>query len=322
MITYMKTLIQMKYFLHALILSAVVSFGTEAKDNVYSIRDITSTVYVQGIEKPLKVMHITDAHISLVLPSDPQLASYAKGIYRSHSKARHFQTGETVCPAEMFKELLGLAVAEKADLIVLTGDIVNYPEKASVEFVYKELEKTGIPFIYIAGNHDWHYAGIPGERQAIRKEWTERILKPLYQGANPLYSSTVINNMNFVAIDNSIGAKVNDEQLEFFIRQKNRNLPMVLLMHLAINPENMRDNALNDAKQDIESPEKTDRPVPDDISTAKFYREILDMEDIIILSGHFHNKDQVDMINGMVQFITMPGERRAYRIFNFIPLDK
>lgn len=312
----------MKYFLPFLALLTIICFDTEAKNNIYSIKNITSTIYLKGIEKPLKVLQITDAHISLALPTDPEVASYGKGIYKSHSKAKHFQTGETVKPKEMFKELLELAVNEKVDLIVLTGDIVNYPEQSSIEFVYNELKKTGIPFIYVTGNHDWHYSGIPGDLPSIREEWIEKSLKPLYQGKNPSYSSTVINNINFVAIDNSIGAKVDEEQLKFFIKQKRRNLPIVLLMHLAINPNNIWNNPNNNSKTERTSKVKTDKTIPNDVSTAKFHKEILKMEDIVILSGHFHNKDEVDMTNGMVQFITMPGERKAHRIFNFVPLEK
>lgn len=57
---------------------------------------------------------------------------------------------------------MALAKEQKVDRIVLTCDIINNPSKSSVDFVHKSIQNTGIPSIYIAGNHDWHYEGMKG----------------------------------------------------------------------------------------------------------------------------------------------------------------
>ena len=169
----------MKHFSLLLVLLLLMSSFASAKDNIYTVKGTNVSVYMKGAEKPVKVLHITDSHISGEMPADPQHAAYAKRMHNAYPMVKHFQTGEMVSPKVMFKELMELAVSEKADLIALTGDIVNYPGESGVEFVMNEVKKTGIPFIYTAGNHDWHYEVMPGDAISQNREWTDKSLKPL-----------------------------------------------------------------------------------------------------------------------------------------------
>ena len=61
--------------------------------------------------------------------------------------------------------------------------------EAAVEWARARLEASGVPYLYVAGNHDWHYEGLPGAEAALRAEWAEKRLKPLYQGRHPLMAA-------------------------------------------------------------------------------------------------------------------------------------
>ena len=314
----------MKHFLPFFILFLSIFSFVSARDNIYTVKGKTNvSIYMKGIEKPMKVLQITDSHISGEMPSDPQLAAYSKRMHNAYPMVKHFQSGEMVSPKDMFKELMKLAVDEKVDLIVLTGDIVNYPGESGIEFVLNEIKKTSIPFIYTAGNHDWHYEGMPGNAMAQNREWTNKSLKPLYEGKNPAYSSTVINGINFIAIDNST-YQVDDEQLNFFMEQKKRKLPIVLMMHIPVDTKgtwgmgNPDWGPETDQNYKVEARERWTSNLP---STVKFKEEILNMKDIVLLTGH-HHENQIDIEGGVVQFITQAATGKAHRIFNFIPLEK
>ena len=128
----------------------------------------TTTIHVSGLRKPLTVLHITDAHVSVVDPAEAQYHAYSTRMdnaYRDHDPAAHFT------------ELMARAVDRRVDLIVLTGDIVNNPSKSSVAFVHEAIQSTGIRSVYIAGNHDWHYEGIAGIAR--------RLARDLAAGASP-----------------------------------------------------------------------------------------------------------------------------------------
>lgn len=88
--------------------------------------------------------------------------------------------------------------------------------------------------MYSSGNHDWHYEGLPGSSEALRTEWREKSLLPLYGGRNPShwYEDTPCG-LRFIGIDNST-YQVSDAQLEFFLEQVNNPAPIVLLVHIPL----------------------------------------------------------------------------------------
>ena len=76
-------------------------------------------------------------------------------------------------PRELLQAQLGRASAEGVDLVIHTGDFVNFPSAESVAFVKAQLDGAGIPYLYTSGNHDWHYEGLPGSSEALRDEWSD-----------------------------------------------------------------------------------------------------------------------------------------------------
>jgi hypothetical protein len=70
--------------------------------------------------------------------------------------------------------------------LLLTGDIFSFPSQAAVEWAFQALDSTGIPWAYVAGNHDWHYEGMERSSYQLRNTWTTKHLYPMYQGNHPL----------------------------------------------------------------------------------------------------------------------------------------
>ena len=128
-------------------------------------------ISVEGLGQPLKVLHVTDSHISGDGETEAPFDDYSARMHDAYSQ--YDRKGA-------FQRAMDLAVAERVDLIALTGDQVNYPSTSSVEFVRSQIERTGIPHLYTSGNHDWHYEGMPGSLDALRAVWRAERLKPLY----------------------------------------------------------------------------------------------------------------------------------------------
>jgi DNA repair exonuclease SbcCD nuclease subunit len=192
----------------------------------------STTMLISGIRTNLKFMHITDAHISVSVDRETNMMKYAERMHQAYSGARrHFSQDISKTTFEYLDDVLQKAKKEQVELLLLTGDIVNFPSAASVEYVCDRLKKTGIPWLYIAGNHDWHYEGLEGSLDSLRKTWIERSLLPFYRGRNPLCYSEVVRGINFVGIDNSTG-KVSDDQIEFFKAQLRRDEPIILFSHI------------------------------------------------------------------------------------------
>ena len=151
-------------------------------------------ISVEGLRQPLKVLHVTDSHISGDGETEAPFDDYSARMHDAYSQ--YDRKGA-------FQRAMDLAVAERVDLIALTGDQVNYPSTSSVEFVRSQIERTGIPHLYTSGNHDWHYEGMPGSLDALRAVWRAERLKPLYADSESLsFAALDLKGVRFIAIEN------------------------------------------------------------------------------------------------------------------------
>jgi len=176
---------------------------------------------VAGLAAPLKVWIAGDTHLALHDARDDAFAENYK---------RMAQWGGE--PAA-FEKMLAEAKEKKIDLLCLVGDTISFPTLANVEYVSEKLKASGLDWMYVAGNHDWHFEGTSGSDERQRAEWTAKRLMPLYQGANPLYASRTVKGVRFVTIDNSI-YHVNEEQLAFWKAEAAKGDPVVLLTHVPL----------------------------------------------------------------------------------------
>ena len=182
----------------------------------------TLCITVPGVRENVRVFHVTDTHLPLHDSRDDAYAgNYARMAGGGASEAT-------------FSQMLAKAKSAQADLVVLTGDIISFPTLANVEFAAEELRKSGLDWIYTAGNHDWHFEGVPGSDAAQREEWIPKRLMPLYGAdVDPLAYSKVVKGIPFVAIDNSI-YHVTERQLAFWRSEIAKGDPTVLLMHIPL----------------------------------------------------------------------------------------
>ncbi|WP_341225368.1 metallophosphoesterase [uncultured Arcticibacterium sp.] len=187
--------------------------------------------YSEVINESIKVVHIADTHLFKDDERGIPYQKYSSRMAKAYNETRHFQTGEKTNPEEAFEQALAFAKKEKADVIALIGDIFSFPSEAAIEWVQSKLKATGIPYIYTAGNHDWHYEGMEGSLETIRDTWIGKRLLPLYQGKNPLMASHDIKGVRFLTIDNST-YQISKEQLQFFRKQVATGIPLVLLVHI------------------------------------------------------------------------------------------
>lgn len=287
-------------------------------------------ISVKGLQETFKILQITDSHVSIISTDEEAYHRFSSRMDRAFETVRHYKTKKKSTPSRMFLELLKIAEKENVNLIVLSGDIVNNPSHSSITFIHKSLELTGIPYIYIAGNHDWHYEGMEGSAENLRKTWIENSLMPLYGGNNPFYSSHVLGGINFVAIDNST-YQVSEAQLQFYTTQLNREFPIVLILHIPLYTENER-NQKNitvcgaphwgwdtDKNYRIEKRERWSK-MGNLSTTLNFIKTVKNSSNLIaVLAGHTH-KNQINSISEQVnQYVTGSSVNGHYRLMRFEP---
>eukprot|EP00747_Dinoflagellata_sp_TGD_P165519 gnl/TRDRNA2_/TRDRNA2_186877_c0_seq1.p1 gnl/TRDRNA2_/TRDRNA2_186877_c0~~gnl/TRDRNA2_/TRDRNA2_186877_c0_seq1.p1 ORF type:complete len:447 (-),score=60.04 gnl/TRDRNA2_/TRDRNA2_186877_c0_seq1:216-1556(-) len=212
---------------------------------------------------PVRILHITDSHVSISNDDPP----HTSRMFGAFAQTTDRETGMHTSSHEELSKLIRMAATENVDLIALGGDIVNFPSRKSVGWVLQQLDKeaTGIPFIYTAGNHDWHTEGIPdsGRYDFARVPQLHSTLSPLFEqsvakatcagakgalngtaflsgstsNAGRLYGCATVKGIDVLFVDNS-NYQVNQEQFAFVQKQladhERQMSPALLLLHMPL----------------------------------------------------------------------------------------
>lgn len=292
----------------------------EPIDFITQLTPFETVISIKGLTKEVNIMQISDAHISTDGPADVKYEIHSKRMREAYKKRKHFSTGELVTPSVVLDEILAKAVAEKIDLLSLSGDIINYPSQTAVNFISEKVEATGIPYIYTAGNHDWHYEGMEGSSEYLRSYWIEERLKPLYKGTNPYFSVYETPDVNVVTIDNSI-YQIKEEQLKFFREQDSLGKPMLLFVHIPLYMPTLPlvSTGHPDWGAAADKLYKTERREPwaaegNTKTTLNFIKTVMKSRCVLgVFAGHWHG-DVIYKHGNISQYVCPPGYSGAYRI--------
>ena len=132
--------------------------------------------YSDVIKEKIKIIHIADTHLFMDDERGAPFLNFSGRMAKAYNQTKHFKTGEKTNPKKAFKQAITFAKESNADVITLVGDIFSFPSELAIEWVLSEIEAIGIPYIYIAGNHDWHYEGMDGSLDSLRDKWIEKRL--------------------------------------------------------------------------------------------------------------------------------------------------
>mmetsp|Transcript_86953 Transcript_86953/g.246539 ORF Transcript_86953/g.246539 Transcript_86953/m.246539 type:complete len:399 (+) Transcript_86953:60-1256(+) len=194
-------------------------------------------------ERVFSVLHVSDAHISLK-DDDPPLTTR---MYKAFEGTTDRVTGLPSSSSAEFVRLMEMACKKSVDLIALGGDIVNYPSNTTVGWVLETMRGAGcgIPYIFTAGNHDWHLEGLASDRRYDSQREHElgtTLLPLLANSAAPqsrLYGHVNMKGVDVLSFDNS-NHQITEDQLAFARKHlgeagSSHVAPVLLLLHMPLN---------------------------------------------------------------------------------------
>lgn len=291
----------------------------------FSLDENRIRLYSPAITSPVRLVFVADTHLSRDDARGEAYREFSKRMAGGYQRTKHFKTGADTDPETCFVETLGAASKEQADAVVLAGDLFSFPSEAAVEWVMTRLGEAGLPWLYTAGNHDWHYEGMEGSSADLRTTWIQRRLLPLYEGRDAMGSVFAISGLKVLVIDNST-YEISPEQLEFFRREAATGEPMVLCVHIPLYAPGRPPGfgcghpgwgAAVDKNHLIER-----RPIwPERHSavTMDFHREVFASANLLgVFAGHIH-QPSVDVINGVPQVVTGANATGAHLIVEVLP---
>ncbi len=128
------------------------------------IRMEETRLSIGGTGRAYKILHISDSHIGvadeLSTEKEREAAEKSAAQWASNRQyfAKHFGEPYYPCheisPIESFEKVLDFCQAESPDLLVLTGDILDYMCPAGVRYLEKRLAALPFPWLYVPGNHE------------------------------------------------------------------------------------------------------------------------------------------------------------------------
>ncbi len=319
----------MKIFYVAIV---CVLFGIGCNTDFETVENITvksgNVCYrMKGLDKPFKVMFLSDTHFTVEDERGKEFYSYTKRMGGAAVEPVNY--GISNGREKALLASLKKAREEQVELVVLGGDILNFPSLASVETLERIMKESGLKWAYIAGNHDWHYEGENGVAADLRDKWEQRNLKPLYQGNHPLFHSEILHGINFVLIDNSTH-EITEDQLDFFKKQINKGLPVVLMMHIPLysNGHNIDYGCghpdWNEA-HDIYYKIERRNPWPKNghtKTTFDFCKLVWNSPCIIgVYAGHTH-EEAVDFCKGKLQYVSGANNNNEEVLIHFMPASE
>lgn len=295
----------------------------------FALNGVDAKIYSKAIAEPVRVLQISDAHLFLDDERGADYRDYSKRMAAAYNKTKHFKTGADTNPIDELTKILADVSPEKYDAVVLTGDILSFPSAAGVDFLLEKLGATGVPYYYVAGNHDWHFEGLPGSSADLRAEWTSKILAPLYpKGADPLAYSVDVKGAKLLLVDDST-YEILPEQLDFVRRELAQGVPTALFMHIPLYAPGRsvgygvghpKWGAATDGGWQIERRERWPEAGHTE-TTRAFRRDVLTAPNLVgVFTGHVH-LSSLDVCEGKANLTARAAVDGSTTKIEFLPLD-
>ena len=259
-----------------------------------------------GLEKPLRVLHVTDSHIALADEYDSEL--------------KHKLCGQKFSPEKEKYLHEQIAYAKKnCDILVHTGDMFDFVSHANTVKA-REILSDGFIF-FIAGNHEYsQFVGESWEDKAYRMNSYMEIERYGGFGVPMLWNTRIIGGVNFVGIDNSYNL-FEEWQLHHLKKEVEKGLPIILCFHAPLFEQSLYDyhysletgdtctylTGLDEEYLERYSEFRAYQQRPDG-PTLKMI-EYLKKEPLIkaILTGHLHFSYESNITEELPQFVTGGG---------------
>ena len=260
-------------------------------DNLVSFDE--TKIHIPQLEQDYEIWFLADSHVIVEDGSeDEQTAAYA-------AERKLVFANETGYPSDViFSQFIDKANEEKPDLVLLGGDIIDFPSEANVAYLKSELQRLTVPYVMTYGNHDWTF---PWEYMTEAGSATYRPMLEDAMGDAVLE----LEDLVVVSVDNSSN-QVTPESLEEVKEAAAMGKPVVLLLHVPLSTEEL----IVKAKENWTNPVTLGMQMhggiaPNEASTELWHMTHEEESPIkAVLAGHVHFAYEEALSDATVEIIT------------------
>ena len=253
-----------------------------------------TTIAINGLRHTYKLYHITDLHVTKMGGNDPQ-----------------FRHDEAALRAKCIFETDGTPVLQRlrdfyadardwgADLMLMTGDIVDTPSDPNVQALHGAVAAGEIKTFFVIGNHDWSYSDDYHTEGARAQHYGK--FSALSDGAVERHYLEY-PDLILAGIDDGLEC-VQQEDIAFLKMLREKGKPILLCLHIPINCPSLHDDTVRDWRRNINVGPGA---ILKNEATAAFCEYVRDPASgiVAVIAGHLHFSHEDELAPGLVQYIT------------------
>lgn len=254
-----------------------------------SFHIVQEKIYVEGLEREYVFWQTSDMHINYT-EDESLISTYAKKNIDWTPKKDGFN------PLYAFDFMIQEAKKKDLDALILAGDIVDFCNQSSIDYVCETLKDLKCEKIVALGNHE----GSLGEALI-----TTRDFYPMYMNLTsqkPDCRLIDYGKFMFATLDDS-DLKIIPEQIEFLKSLKQYNKPVILVIHIPLITEGLEPSCMKIWGTSFML------GTYDDTDLTKEAVSIIKADDspiIAILAGHLHYENTSEFKKGHYQYCNAP----------------
>ncbi len=283
------------------------------------VQPIFTELALPGLKTPFTVLQVTDLH-TLAMTEEEAAAMPRDRYDYIQPRIGLFSEGRPYPPDVMFPTFADYAREIDADLVLLTGDIMDFPSDANIALLHDFIETSAVPVLYITGNHDWSYA------DDYHTPHAAEVHLPRIWGLSHTERCAVVyetEHIVFVAVDNSLN-RIPAEAADVYTRavtdarEKGKNV--ILAMHIPLRVDTLDEDCIRVWRQNLCIGEGA--IAANDETSMAFVRAVTEGTTLApdaVITGHLHLSHEDVYPNGVPQWVTDIACGGLCRVIRFLP---
>lgn len=270
------------------------------------VNPMETTITIPGLKNNYTFLQVTDLHSSAFSAEDTKSMD-ANRINLITGRRNAFKGGSFYAEERM-EFLFGYADKIEANLLMLSGDILDFPSATNVKLFKDTVAGLETPVLYALGNHDWCYGDSDYFSQnAIQNQIP--LLKDISAGepkGDTSFNYIEYEDLIVVAIDNSQDMVVKST-VDKFLSLYEKNKPIILMLHVPMHVDTLVADSTKVWGKDLGMGGTGVSAWHPENDVERFYNAVcLDQNTpvVAVIAGHVHFNHEDVFPNGVTQYIT------------------
>ncbi len=280
---------------------------------------IFTTLPAKGLAKPFTILQITDLHACAV--SEEEAAAMPTARYEYILPRIGLFSGGRPYPSEAsLPVLIDYADEIKADLILMTGDIIDFPGETNFALLEREIARSRVPVLYILGNHDWSFAD-DYHTPSAAASYLPRM--DALSGGDHHIACFETEQIVVCAVDDQldrVSAETVDAYFSVAERARASGKALVLAMHIPLQVDSLVEDTVRVWRRNLcigRGAMGGNHP-----DTLRFFDAVTESTDHapdVVITGHLHFSHEDVFPNGVPQLVTDIASGGLCRVITLCP---